>query len=69
MKPSCQKFTKNRLLHIYQLPEMSPCVTQPVNKSDYKTDILSSLTYGSEVWSTSKDAVNKLEIFQKRVLT
>ena len=34
----------------------------------YKTYILSSVTYGSEVWSTSKDALNKLEIFQKRAL-
>ena len=34
----------------------------------YKTYILSSVTYGSEVWSTSKNALNKLELFQKRIL-
>ena len=48
---------------------MSPCVTRPVNESEYlqNTYIIFSLTYGPEVWSTSKDALNKLEIVQKRV--
>ena len=46
-----------------------PASLNPSTKANiYKTYMLSSLTYGSEVWSTSKDALNKLEIFQKRVL-
>ena len=46
-----------------------PASLNPSTKANiYKTYILSSLTYGSEVLSTSKDALNKLEIFQKRVL-
>ena len=48
------------------------CLSASLNPSTkaniYKTYKLSSLTCGSEVWSTSKDALNKLEIFQKRVL-
>ena len=45
------------------------CVTQPDNGSEYLQNIHTlPLTYGSEVWSTGKDVLNKLEIFQKRVL-
>ena len=41
-----------------------PASLSPSTKANiYKTYILSSLTYGSEVWSTSKDALNVLEIF------
>ena len=46
-----------------------PASLNPSTKANiYKTYIPSSLTYGSEVWSTSKDALNNLEIFQKRFL-
>ena len=46
-----------------------PASLNPSTKANiYKTYILSSLTYGSEVWSTSKDALNNLEKFQKHVL-
>ena len=46
-----------------------PASLNPSTKANiYKTYILYSLTYGSEVWSTSKDALNKLDKFQKRVL-
>ena len=69
MEQLCQISTENRLLYIYQLPEMSPCVTQPANGSEYLQNIHTlPNTYGSEVWSTGKDVLNKLEIFQKRVL-
>ena len=41
-----------------------PASLSPSTKANiHKTYILSSLTYGSEVWSTSKDALNILEIF------
>ena len=46
-----------------------PVSLNPSTKANiYKTYILSSLTHCSEVSSTSKDALNKLEIFQKRVV-
>ena len=48
------------------------CLPASLNMSTkaniYKTYMLSSLTSGFEVWSTSKDALNNLEIFRKRVL-
>ena len=46
-----------------------PASLNPSTKANiYKTYMLSSLTYGTEVWSTSEDALNKLEIFKKRAL-
>ena len=46
-----------------------PASLNPSTKANiYKTYILSTLTYDSEVWSTSEDALNKLKIIPKRVL-
>ena len=45
-----------------------PASLNPSTKANmYKRFMLSSVTYGSEVWSTSKDVLNKLEMFQKVV--
>ena len=56
---------KNRLKIAYStfisFRRCLPASLNPSTKANiYKTYIFSSLTYGSEVWSTSKDALNKL---------